>query len=43
MPKNFVRLRFQVVVIEGGFFSESTDAFVISSDTWTFYFPELEN
>ena len=26
---------------KGGFFSESADAFVISSSTWTFYFPEL--
>ena len=25
----------------GGFFSESADAFVISSSTWTCYFPEL--
>ena len=26
----------------GGFFSESIDALVISSNAWTFYFPELE-
>ena len=25
------------------FFSESTDAYVISSDTWTLYSPVLEN
>jgi hypothetical protein len=28
---------------KGGFFSESPDAFVISSHKWTFYFSELEN
>jgi hypothetical protein len=28
---------------KGGFFPESTDAFIISSNTRTFYFPELEN
>ena len=28
---------------KGGFFSESINAFVISSNTWTFYFPELKN
>ena len=27
----------------GSSVSESTDAFVISSNTWTFYFPEFEN
>ena len=27
---------------KGGFLSESTDAFVISSNTQTFYFPEFE-
>ena len=39
--RNFVRLRIQVV-IEGGFFSEITDAFVISSNTWTFYLSGLK-
>ena len=29
--------------VKGTFFSESTDAFVISSNMRTFYFPELEN
>ena len=31
------------IVWEGGFFSESTCTFVISSNIWNFYFPELEN
>ena len=34
---------FNIWQVKGGFFSESTDAFVISCKAWTYYFPELKN
>ena len=42
LGKDFSALWSQWVykVVKGSFFSESIDAFVIYSNTWTFYFPE---
>ena len=46
IPHLIFRNKFEALNIwqvKGGFFSESTDAFVISSKAQTFYFTELEN